>query len=196
MNTLLTLTDDRLVALYVSGNDEAFDALLARYKARLYNYIYYQVRQPDVADDIFQETFVKVIVTLRDGRYTASGRFYAFLTRVAHNLIIDRYRTERVENWVSNDEEQADYYNTSHLAASDASAKIAYDRTLDRIAALVDLLPDDQQEIVRMRIYRDLSFKEIAQQKGISINTALGRMRYAVLNMRRLAGQANITVAG
>lgn len=192
MNTLKSLTDDQLVNLYVSGKDEAFDTLLERYKDRLYSYIYYSVHNSDTADDLFQETFVKVIMTLRNGKYTENGKFYPWLTRIAHNLIIDRFRTEKSENTFSHEDFDQEIINSTRFSESSTETKIVAEQTREEIFSLIDFLPEAQREIVRMRVYRNMSFKEISEVTGMSINTALGRMHYAVLNMRRMAAKRNI----
>lgn len=195
MKNLKSLTDDRLVALYVSGDNEAFDALLERHKNKLYSYIYYNVRNADMADDIFQETFVKVIMTLRQGRYVESGKFGSWLTRIAHNLIIDQFRTEQNECTVSNDEVETDLFAAAGTTDYTIEAKMMTEQALSEVSKLIELLPESQLEIIRMRIYQNLSFKEIAQIKGISINTALGRMRYTVLNLRKMAQERHLSLA-
>ena len=187
MNTLHLRTDEELVALYASGTDEAFDVLLERYKDRLYSYILYNVRNTDVADDIFQETFVKVVVTIRDGRYTESGKFFSWVTRIAHNLVIDFFRREKGENTVSTDETEVDILNNAKLAERSAQGMIDSEQTLVDLHLLINNLPDEQREVVQMHYFQEMTFKEIAEEKGISINTALGRMRYGILNMRKMA---------
>ena len=192
MDNLSKLTDDQLVARYLDGVNEAFDALLARYKDRLYSYIYYSVRNADVTDDLFQETFVKAIVTLRQGRYTETGKFYSWLVRIAHNLIIDLFRQEQNESTISNDEVERDLYGAGELTYNSAEREMEAEKSMALVCQLIDYLPENQKEIVNMRIYQNMSFKEIAEQKGMSINTALGRMRYALINMRRMADEQAI----
>ena len=187
-------SDDRLVALYVSGSDEAFDALLERHKDRLYSYIYFIVRNADVADDLFQETFMKAIITLQEKRYAANGKFGAWLTRIAHNLIIDQFRTERNENTISNDESDTELFESSDLTDRSLEMELVNEQTLKDVRRLMDHLPAAQREVVFMRYYQNLSFKEISETTGVSINTALGRMRYAILNMRRMASEHNLSL--
>ena len=187
MKTLIMRTDEELVALYATGMDDAFDILLERYKDRLYSYILYNVRNADVAEDIFQETFVKVIVTIRDGRYTESGKFFSWVTRIAHNLIIDFFRREKGENTVSTDESEVDLLNNAKLAERSAQGAIDSEQTLVDLHLLINKLPQEQREVVHMHYFQEMTFKEIAEEKGISINTALGRMRYGILNMRKMA---------
>ena len=185
---MLTMrTDEELVAFYATGKDEAFDVLLERYKDRLFSYILYQVRNADVAEDIFQETFVKVVITIRDGRYTESGKFFSWVTRIAHNLVIDFFRREKGENIVSTDESEVDLLNNAKLADRCAQSAIDSEQTFIDLQRLIEKLPEEQREVVQMHYFQEMTFKEIAEEKGISINTALGRMRYGILNMRKMA---------
>ena len=194
MENLNVLTDDMLVARYQGGDDKAFDELLTRYQGKLYNYILFAVRNQELAEDLFQETFVKAIVTIQQGRYTADGRFGAWITRIAHNLVIDSFRTERNENTITNDECEVDLLNNVDLCDDNVEMQMVNDQTLTDVRRLVDALPHNQREVVYMRYYQDLSFKEIAEITGVSINTALGRMRYALLGMRRMAEENNIVL--
>jgi RNA polymerase sigma-70 factor (ECF subfamily) len=195
MENLKQMTDDMLVALYLEGNNSAFDILLNRHQDRLFNYIYFLVRSREVAEDIFQETFVKAITTLQQGRYQNDGKFAAWVTRIAHNLVIDQFRIERNENAISNDEVEFDLLNDAKLAEGTIENRMVNEQVLKDVRALIDELPDCQREVVFMRYYQDLSFKEISDITGVSINTALGRMRYAVLNMRRIAEEKCISLA-
>lgn len=189
------MTDDMLVTLYGEGNNQAFDILLNRHRERLYSYIYFIVRNQELAEDIFQETFVKVVVTIQQGRYSANGKFAAWLSRIAHNLVIDFFRQERCGNVVSSDEPDSKVLNDANLTSDDnIEAQMVNEQTLKDIRMLVGLLPDNQREVVYMRYYQDLSFKEIADITGVSINTALGRMRYALLNLRRLAVEKDVVL--
>lgn len=194
MKNLKQMTDDMLVILYLEGNNSAFDILLERHKDRLYNYIFFLVHSREVAEDIFQETFVKAIMTLQQGRYTNDGKFSAWITRIAHNLVIDQFRTERNENTVSNDETEIDLFNDAKFSEGNIENRMVNDQVLKDVRLLIDELPDCQREVVFMRYYQDMSFKEIADITGVSINTALGRMRYAILNMRRIAAEKNVSL--
>ena len=187
MDILLSMTDEELVVSYAEGNNSAFEILLSRHKQSLFGYILYVVRNRDLADDIFQETFIKAITTIKQGKYTESGRFRAWITRIAHNLIIDYFRQERNENTVSNDEYEFDLFNNSTLCDDDIEITLVKNQVLNDVKKLVDFLPESQREVLNMRYYQELSFKEIADKTGVSINTALGRMRYAILNMRKMA---------
>lgn len=192
MKTLKKMTDEELVVLYSKGENQAFDILLSRYQNRLYSYIYFIVRNAELAEDIFQETFVKAIMNIRQGRYTENGKFPAWITRIAHNLVIDYFRQERNENVVSNDESEVDLLNNINLSEGTIETDIVNGQIRSDLRELVKLLPDNQKEVVYMRFYQDLSFKEIAEATGVSINTALGRMRYAILNLRRMAEEKDI----
>ena len=195
MSRLKTMTDDALVALYLQGNNQAFDELLNRHKERLYSYIFFLVRSREVAEDIFQETFVKAIVNMQQGRYTADdNKFYAWLTRIAHNLVIDLFRQERNENQISNDEVDIDLFNNQAYSEGTIESRIVNTQVLKDVRRLIDYLPDNQREVIYMRFYQSLSFKDIATITGVSINTALGRVRYAILNMRRIAEEKNISL--
>lgn len=195
MESLSRLTDEVLVKLYAEGNNNAFDILLERYENKIFSYIYFVVRSQDIADDIFQDTFMKAIVTIRQGRYTENGKFPAWLTRIAHNLIIDYFRQSKNENNVSNEEVGYDLFNDLRLSEANVEMKMVVDQTLDDVKMLVDNLPQNQREVVYMRYYQELSFKEIAEITGVSINTALGRMRYALLNLRRMAVRRELNLA-
>ncbi len=195
MENLKLMTDDMLVTLYLKGNNSAFDVLMERHKDRLFNYIYFLVRSREVAEDIFQETFVKAIVTMQQGRYQKDGKFGAWITRIAHNLVIDQFRVERNENLISNDDTDFDILNDAKLSEGNIENRMVNEQVLKDVRALIDELPDCQREVVFMRYYQDLSFKDIAEMTGVSINTALGRMRYAVMNMRRIAAEKSISLA-
>jgi len=192
MTSLKVLTDEELVALYGQGNNAAFDVLLNRHKDNVYSYIYFIVRNAELAEDIFQETFVKAVVTIKQGRYTENGKFRAWISRIAHNLIIDNFRQEKNEQTISNDEFEADLFNNSKFSESTIEDELVKTQILADVKRLIDYLPDNQKEVLMLRYYQDLSFKEIAEITGVSINTALGRMRYAILNMRRLAEEKNM----
>jgi len=195
MDTIKTMTDEQLVDLFSNGNNQAFDVLLNRHKNRIFTYIFLIVRNRDLADDIFQESFMKAIITIKQGRYVDNGKFYSWVTRIAHNLIIDLFRRERNENTVSNEEyADVDLFNNSKLCDENVEDILVRDQVFQDVQKLMNHLPENQQEVVRMRYYEDRSFKEIADMTGVSINTALGRMRYAVLNMRRMAQEKDISL--
>ena len=194
MDDLTKRTDEELVALYAEGNNEAFDILLKLHHNKVYSYIYYIVKNKDLTEDIFQETFMKAIMTIRQGRYTDNGKFIAWISRIAHNLIIDHYRQERAENTVSPEDETLDIFNRRELSEGTIEDTIVHRQIESDIRRLVKALPDNQREVLEMRYYKNMSFKEIADLTKVSINTALGRMRYAILNMRRMAEENDIVL--
>lgn len=196
MQNLTKLTDEQLVAAYAKGDNKAFDTLLKRHETRVFSYIFYIVKNKDLADDIFQETFVKAITTIRQGRYTESGKFSAWITRIAHNLIIDHYRQEKSENQVSADtDDGVDLFNRRELSDGTIEDMLINKQITADVRRLIKALPKSQRQVLVMRYYRNMSFKEIAEATGVSINTALGRMRYAILNMRRIAQENNIALS-
>lgn len=192
MKNLKEMTDEELVVLYSKGENQAFDILLGRYQNRLFSYIYFIVRNTELAEDIFQETFVKAIMTIKQGRYTENGKFPAWITRIAHNLVIDYFRQEKSENVISNDDSEVDLLNNIRLSEGTVENEMINTQIQDDLRELVKLLPTNQREVVYMRYYQNLSFKEIADATGVSINTALGRMRYAILNLRKMAEEKDI----
>ena len=192
---LYELTDEELALLYIKGNNKAFDELLARNQDKLFSYILFVVCNEDKANDLFQETFVKVITKLHEGRYATSGKFGAWIMRIAHNVMMDWYRELRTHNMVEQSEEH-DIYNLSKSDVLESNIENHYvkNQVLTDVKKLMDNLPPTQREVVFMRYYQDLSFKEIAETTGVSINTSLGRMRYAILNLRRMTKEHNITL--
>lgn len=189
------LKDDELVVLYNEGNNRAFDILLERYQQKLFSYIFFIIKDQKISEDIFQETFMKAIVTIKSGRYTENGRFYSWLSRIAHNLIIDQFRTERNENTISSEEGGYDLLNNQDICEENIEESIINAQIMKDIRKLVDNLPANQKEIIMMRFYRNMSFKDIAEVTGTSINTALGRMRYAIINLRKMIADNNITLS-
>ena len=194
MDKLCKLSDEQLVKNYANGDSDAFDTLLARYQQKIYSYILFLVHDDEVADDLFQETFMKAIVTIRQGRYVESGRFSAWLTRIAHNLVIDKYRQDRNSNVISNDASDADLFNDASLSDITVEMKMITEQSLTDVGRLPKELPDNQKEVLYMRFYQDLSFKEIADATGVSINTALGRMRYGLINLRKMVSERGIVL--
>ncbi len=194
MAKLLSMTDERLVKAYAQGCNEAFDTLLKRHQDRIYNYILRIIKNEDVANDIFQETFVKAILTIKQGRYTENGKFPAWISRIAHNLIIDYYRQEKTENIQSADIDDVNLLNRKELCEDTIEDLMIYDQIRQDVKYLIKELPKLQREVLTMRYYQNLSFKEIAEITGVSINTALGRMRYAILNLRRIASEKDIVL--
>ncbi|MDR2840405.1 MAG: sigma-70 family RNA polymerase sigma factor [Paludibacter sp.] len=192
MNKLNHLTDSQLVSMYQEGNSSAFEVLLTRYKSRVYSYIYLIVHNRELTEDIFQETFIKAITTIQQGRYFETGKFLGWINRIAHNLIVDNYRRLKNENTFSADGSDYDIRDNAKFSEQCAEDKMSNKQVLEDVVKLVNYLPPSQQSVVRMRYFEDLSFKEIAEKTNVSINTALGRMRYALLNMRRIAEEKNI----
>ena len=194
MRNLKQLSDEELVTAYAGGNNEAFDVLLLRHKTRLFNYIYQMVRDRDLADDIFQETFVKAIMTIKQGRYNDLGKFSAWLYRIARNLAVDSFRAEKNESALSTDNADYDILNRRELAEDTIEDVMVGLQIEEDLRRLIDELPEVQREVLNLRYYKELSFKEIAELTGVSINTALGRMRYAILNLRRLAKEKSVSL--
>lgn len=195
MIRLNEMTDEELALSYVRGNNQAFDLLLSRNQSKLFSYILFVVHEQDLANDIFQETFVKVITKLQEGRYIDSGKFSAWIMRIAHNVIMDWYRDNRAKNIV----ETSDNNDLSNVTGNDMTDFNIEDRYVNEqvlrdVKKMMNLLPPTQREIVFMRFYQEMSFKEIAETTGVSINTALGRMRYAILNMRRMARKNKLSL--
>lgn len=195
MIRLNEMTDEELALSYVRGNNQAFDLLLSRNQSKLFSYILFVVHEQDLANDIFQETFVKVITKLQEGRYIDSGKFSAWIMRIAHNVIMDWYRDNRAKNIV----ETSDDNDLSNVTGNDITDFNIEDRCVNEqvlrdVKKMMNLLPPTQREIVFMRFYQEMSFKEIAETTGVSINTALGRMRYAILNMRRMARKNKLSL--
>lgn len=186
--------DEQLVAAYAKGDNQSFDILLRRHQERVFNYVLSIVRDPDTANDIFQETFIKAITTIKQGRYMETGKFAAWITRIAHNLIIDYYRQERSGNMTSADDETANVLNRKEFSDENIEDILVDEQIRADVRRIVAILPDNQREVLEMRYYRDMSFKEIAEATQVSINTALGRMRYAILNLRRIVKENNISL--
>ena len=186
-------TDEELALLYVGGDFRAFDELLTRNQQKLYSYILFVVRDPELANDVFQDTFVKVISKLQEGKYTDSGKFSFWLTRIAHNVIMDCYRQQKSEHIVEPTEDN-DLSNLRDDSLLDINRENEFvnAQVLDDVRHLMNALPAPQREVVYMRYYQNMPFKDIAKTTGVSINTSLGRMRYALINMRRMARQHNL----
>lgn len=195
MIRLNEMTDEELALSYVRGNNQAFDLLLSRNQSKLFSYILFVVHEQDLANDIFQETFVKVITKLQEGRYIDSGKFSAWIMRIAHNVIMDWYRDNRAKNIVETSDDN-DLSNVTGNDMTDFNIEDRYvnEQVLRDVKKMMNLLPPTQREIVFMRFYQEMSFKEIAETTGVSISTALGRMRYAILNMRRMARKNKLSL--
>lgn len=195
MENISRLTDEELAISYVRGNNRAFDELLSRNQSKLFSYILFVVRDEDKANDLFQETFVKVITKLHQGRYVDSGKFGAWIMRIAHNVIMDWYREQRSRNLIEpTDENDLSNLSGNEILDSNVENRYVNDQIMVDVKNMMNMLPPTQREVVFMRFYQDLSFKEIAGTTGVSINTSLGRMRYAILNLRRMSKEHNIAL--
>lgn len=182
------MTDESLVNMYMKGNDSAFDVLMKRYESKVFSYILYSVKNQELAEDLFQDVFVKVVVRLRNGKYQENGKFQAWLMRVAHNLLIDHFRKEPEENIISKDETEVDLFNDPSLAVNEnREQEMISQQLIADVKHLISRLPENQRQVLTMRYYDELSFKEIAELTNCSINTALGRMRYALINLKKMA---------
>ena len=196
MKHLAELTDEQLVGLYALGNNGAFDTLLKRYEQKVFSYFLYSLKSQVLAEDLFQDVFIKVIVRLKNGQYEENGKFSSWLMRIVHNHLIDYYRTTPSEKILSNDDTEVDLFSQAEIAVNENREQEMIDQqTLQEVRGLIALLPDPQREVLMMRVYDELSFKEIAQKTKCSINTALGRMRYAILNLRHMAYERGISMA-
>lgn len=195
MENIKELTDEELAMSYIGGNNRAFDELLSRNQSKLFSYILFVVRDEDRANDLFQETFVKVITRLHQGRYVDSGKFSAWVMRIAHNVIMDWYREQKARNVIEPTEEN-DLSNISGSSVLDSNIENRYvnDQIMADVKKMMNMLPPTQREVVFMRFYQNLSFKEIADMTGVSINTSLGRMRYAILNLRRMSKEHHVVL--
>jgi RNA polymerase sigma-70 factor (ECF subfamily) len=189
------LSDYELINKFINGKEEAVDELIHRHKNRVFTYIYFTVKNQHLAEDLFQDTFIKVIKSLKEGKYQDNGKFISWVMRIAHNLIIDHYRREKQLNTCSNNNYEMDLFNSPKYSEDTIEQVMVSDQILADVRNLIDELPPDQKEIILLRHYGNLSFKEIAEQTNVSINTALGRMRYALINMRKLIKQYDINLS-
>jgi len=186
--------DNILIQQYLNGNNDAFETLLLKYKQRIFSFIYSKIKDRDLADDIFQETFVKVIKTLKKGTYSDEGRFLSWVMRIAHNLIVDHFRRkQRMPKYESHDAQKDIFYRVSEPSQNIEDTLIDFQIKED-LHTLMQELPENQLEVLRMRLYQDMSFKEIAERTNVSINTSLGRMRYGLINLRKLIDERNLTM--
>jgi RNA polymerase sigma-70 factor (ECF subfamily) len=185
------LNDGVLVSNYINGNERSLEILIGRHKQRIYSFIYSKILDRDISEDVFQDTFIKVINTLKKGNYNEEGKFLPWVMRIAHNLVIDHFRKDnRMPSFKNTDE--FDIFSVLSDSSLNAEKRIIKDQIHSDVRNLVEELPEDQKEVLMMRIYRDMSFKEISEQTGVSINTALGRMRYALINLRKVIDKNNI----
>jgi RNA polymerase sigma-70 factor (ECF subfamily) len=192
---LLQLEDKALISLYLKGNEKAFETLLMRHKNKIYNYIYAKIRDHALSQDIFQDTFIKVVKTFKKGSYNEEGKFLPWAMRIAHNLMIDHFRKANKVRMISESSSKNDDFNIfSVLKLEDENVEdvITREELEAQMVDLIEHLPDAQRDILKMRIFQEMSFKDIAEKEDVSINTALGRMRYALINMRKLIEKHNL----
>lgn len=188
------LSDNELIASYQSGNEQALKTLIARYEKRLFSYIMLSVKNKELAEDIFQDTFIKVINTIRSGNYHEEGKFFQWVMRIANNLKIDYYRkVQRMPMFDSGDSE-FDIFDIISTHEDSVEQKIIREQIYDDLHHIIEYLPQEQREVLVMRIYQDYSFKEISELTGVSINTALGRMRYALINLRKIIAKHKVVI--
>ncbi len=188
----MSLSDSTLINQFTSGNSHSFSILVDRYQKRVYGFIFSKVKDAELADDVFQDTFVKVIKNLRLGKYKDEGRFLSWVMRIAHNIIMDHFR--KVNRLPKHESKHEDLYVLDRLIEQSSSIEDIMIETQIHadLSILIDELPQTQKEVLRMRLFKEMSFKEIGEQTGVSINTALGRMRYAILNLRKLIEERNL----
>ncbi len=196
MKDLSTCTDYELVNLYENGNDNAFDELLQRHQNYVYSYILFLVKEEERADDIFQETFTRAIIAIRSHKYQTTGKFSAWLIRIAHNLIIDSSRETESGKLIIQENFTPSILNDIRLSEGAVQTSLIEEQKSDQIRKMLDYLPEVQREVIILRFYEDLSFKEIAEKTGVSINTSLGRMRYALINLRKMIQEHNLALVG
>ena len=192
INTSFAPSDQQLLSAYVAGNKEAISQLIERHSSRVYDYIRMMVGERELADDIFQETFIKAVRVIDEGRYKDSGKFLSWVMRIAHNQVIDHFRAAKSSKCIGESEAGFDIIGTQRLTEGSVEERLVCEQIEADLRALVATLPEEQQEVIRLRYYGGLSFKEIAEQTEVSINTALGRMRYALINLRRMIKERNI----
>jgi RNA polymerase sigma factor (sigma-70 family) len=186
--------DYELVRKFIEGDQKSIELLINRHKNRVYTYIFLIVKDQQLAEDIFQDTFIKVINSLKKGKYQEKGIFVSWVIRIAHNLIIDYFRKSKHLKTYSSEDGEVDVFNTKKLAEDNVEDFMINDQIASDVRKLVDLLPEEQKEVIMLRHYGGLSFKEISEQTNVSINTALGRMRYALINLRKIIESKNIVL--
>ena len=194
MFKLNSLDDNELVQRFIKGDQESLETLILRHKNRVFSYILLIVKNQELAEDIFQETFIKVIRSLKRGKYIENGKFVSWVLRISHNLIIDHFRKLKLKGTISNDSTEVDIFNSQRYSEATVEDQMVNDQILSEVKDLIKELPEDQHQVIYMRHYMGLSFKEIADQTDVSINTALGRMRYALINLRKLIEKKKLTL--
>jgi RNA polymerase sigma-70 factor (ECF subfamily) len=193
MKNLSTLTDQDLVRSYMNGDSNAMNVLVERYKDKIFTSIYLLVKDKYLAEDIFQDVFIRIIDTLKGGRYTDEGKFLPWAMRIAHNMCVDHFRKVKRSPSIKTSDDH-DIFEVLNFSEAGADQKIMANQSHDKIRRMVDLLPEDQREVIILRNYADLSFKEIAELTNCSINTALGRMRYGLINLRKMMTEKQIAL--
>ena len=188
------LSDQELVKRFVQGDQSSIEILINRHKNKVFTYIFLIVKNQQLAEDIFQDTFIKVIRSLKEGKYKDNGKFVSWVIRIAHNLTIDYFRKEKQISTCSNEDYEADIFNSRKLSDNTIEDILVENQIVKEVRLLIEELPEDQKQVILLRHYGGMSFKEIAEQTGVSINTALGRMRYALINLRKLIGQKNLSL--
>ncbi len=191
MKSLIPLSDHQLINLYLAGNSDAFSTIVLRYKTKIYGSIYLLVKDKYLAEDMFQDVFIRVIDKLKNGHYTEEGKLLPWIMRIAHNMCLDHFRKVKRSPTIKNNDD-LDIFDVLNFAEPSAEDRMMSKQSHERVRAMLDMLSEDQREVIIMRHYADLSFKEIAALKGISINTALGRMRYGLINLRKTMTEKQI----
>lgn len=205
MNNINKLSDEQLVKLYAKGNNSAFDVLLKRYENKVFSYLYNSVKNQELAEDMFQDVFVKIVVRIKEGKYEENGKFRSWVMRIVHNHLIDHYRTDASHKFISTDEkayneDEPSFHNSilndiNFAINENREQEMIDQQTMKEVKALISLIPESQREVVLMRLEEEMSFKEIAKKTNCSINTALGRMRYAIINLKQLAMEHGLEIA-
>lgn len=195
MSILASMSDEELALAYIDGNNRAFDELLNRSEEKIFSYIMYMVKDEDLANDLFQETYLKVITKLQDGQYSNCGKFSWWLTRIAHNVVIDHFRSLKSEKIVDAPKDnELNNLKSASVLDDNRETQLSNEQVLRDVKKLMESLPENQRDVVYMRFFQELSFKEIAEQTNVSINTSLGRMRYAIINLRKLTREHGISL--
>jgi len=189
------ITDSQLVARYISGEEAVLETLISRHRDKIFGFIYSKVRNQELTEDLFQDTLFKVVRTLKKGRYNEEGKFLSWVIRIAHNIIIDYYRKNNKMKKVY-DTEEFSLFDILHDGSLDAENQMIRQQLIEKIRVLIEMLPYEQKEVLKLRMYEELSFQEISEQTGVSINTALGRMRYALINIRRIIEENEVKLVG
>jgi RNA polymerase sigma factor (sigma-70 family) len=191
---LMKLSDQELVKRFIQGNQLSIEVLINRHKNKVFTYIILIVKNQQLAEDIFQDTFIKVIRSLKEGKYKDNGKFVSWVIRIAHNLTIDHFRKEKQINTYTSEDYEADIFNSRKLSDGTIEDMLVENQIVQEVKLLIEELPEDQKQVILLRHYGGMSFKEIAEQTGVSINTALGRMRYALINLRKIIEQKNLSL--